>query len=120
MQFGILSRPELPRACHSLPSGRRHDPRLVVLLSGIVVIVFVMPIDDDAAVGAAAKQFADRCRSAIYGVGVSGGNRRAGRPGPYLWDEDQVAPGVGTDRMRAGRLRNALDEDAGSIDHAEH
>src|SRR5258705_3452802 len=93
----------------------------MVLVVVVVVVVFIdiMSVDDNAAVDATAKQFAHRRRSACYGVGVSGRNR-AGRPGPYLRNEDQVAPGVSRDRMRAGRLRNGLDEDARAVYHAEH
>ena len=40
--------------------------------------------------------------------------------GADLRDEDEVALGVGRHRVRAGRLRDGLDQNTGPVDHAEH
>jgi len=118
---GLEREPNYRRRIGPARDGGRHHAGLVAL-SSVVVVVFVhtMSVDGDTAVHAAAKQLADRRRSARYGVGVSGRNRGAGRPGPYIRNEDQVALGVGCDRVRAGRLWNGLDEDTGSVNNPEH
>src|SRR5882672_3365908 len=79
----------------------------------------MVDVDTDAAVVAAAYPrthapesiFGGPCRIA---AGADYSDRRR------LRDEDQVALRVGRHRVRAGRLRDGLDQDAGRVDHAEH
>src|SRR5437762_12988751 len=67
--------------------------------------------DADTAVGAAANPLA-HSRGIAAGADYPDGRR--------LRDEDEVALGIGRYRVRAGRLRDGLDQDAGRVDHTEH
>src|SRR6266704_5052442 len=71
-----------------------------------------MHVDSDASVGAAANPRAHGC--SVASVTDDCLRRR-------LRDEDEVALGVGRHRVRAGRLRDGLDQDIGfRVDHAEY
>ena len=77
----------------------------------VPILVDIVDVDTDAPVVAAANPRAHvRCVTAD----TDHRNRRR------LRNEDEVALGVGRHRVRAGRLRDGLDQDAGSVDHAEH
>src|SRR2546422_8404375 len=71
----------------------------------------MMHVNGDAAVGAAADSLA-------HGRGIAAGADYPDRR--RLRDEDEVALGIGRHRVRAGRLRDGLDQDAGPVDYAEH
>src|SRR5438876_5629495 len=96
----------------------RHYLIVVVLPVAVFVFVVVVPVpvdivgvDSDTPVGAAANSLA-------HGRGIA-----AGTDYPYrrrLRDEDEVALGIGRHRVRAGRLRNGFDQDAGCVDYTEH
>jgi len=91
----------------------------------LVVVIDIMPVNDNTAVAAAAKPLANR-RAARAGGGVDvGANVGRGqgtgdRPGEILWNEDQVPLGVGRHRMRAGRLRDGFDQDTRDVDDTQH
>src|ERR1700704_2769041 len=81
-----------------------------VMIVTVVVSVDIVRVDRHTTVGAAADAEAD-------GRGVMTGGSALG----ILRNEDQIALGIRRDRMRAGRLRDGLDQEVGfSIDHAEH
>src|SRR5437667_2984075 len=84
---------------------------LVPVIIVVAVTVDMMHINGDAAVGAAADSLA-------HGRGIAAGADYPDRR--RLRDEDEVALGIGRHRVRAGRLRDGLDQDAGPVDHAEH
>src|SRR5215470_20041349 len=84
---------------------------VVVLVIVVFVLVDLVTIDADASALAAADPCADR-------GGVTAGPDDSNRSN--LRNEDQVALGIGRHRMRSGRLRNGLDQDARPVDHAEH
>ena len=88
-------------------SKRTLSPILVIVL----VLVDIMDVDTDTPVGAAANPLA-HVRSVTARTDHC--NRRR------LRNEDEVALGVRRHRVRAGRLRDGLDQDAGPVDHAEH
>src|SRR5439155_25825231 len=84
---------------------------LVPVIVVVAVTVDMMHINGDAAVGAAADSLA---HSRGIAAGTDDPDRRR------LRDEDEVAPGIRRHRVRAGRLRDGFDQDAGRVDHAEH
>src|SRR5882724_8635286 len=90
--------------------------RSVVVIVVVAVVVVPVPVDlmgvhGDAAVVAAADPRTHRRRIA---TGTDHGDRRR------LRHEDEVAVGIRRHRVRAGRLRDGFDQDAGRVDHPEH
>ena len=107
-----------PGAHRWLMELRVNDYSVVVIVPFAIVPVVVVPIvvdmvdiHADTSVGAAANLLAHGRRIAA-GADYPDGRR--------LRDEDEVALGVGRHRVRTGRLRDGLDQDAGRVDHTEH
>src|SRR5882672_9944385 len=84
---------------------------IIVVIVMLVVLVHIVLVDRDASAGAAADAGTNR-----RGVSTIAGHDT----GPGLRNEDQVPLRVRRDRMRARRLRDGLDQDAGAVDHAEN
>src|ERR1700751_215959 len=91
----------------------------VVGIFVVFVILDIVLVDDDAAIGATAGELADGC-AAGTGCRVRVTRRdRTRRRCPDGRNEDEVALRIRRHRMGARGGRDRLDEDAGSIDHAE-
>src|SRR5882672_489725 len=111
-----LRRPLLTSSTTRYESGQAVSGSVVVVVAVAIVVVVpivgdMVDVDTDTAVGAAANLLAHGRRIA---AGADYPDRRR------LRDEDEIALGVGRRRVRAGRLRDGFDQDAGRIDHTEH
>src|SRR6266705_5075434 len=98
------------------------DYSVVVIVPVAIVPVVVDVVDEYTDTSSAGRIVRGAANSSAYGRGVAvaagaGGECRSRR---ILRYEDEVALGIGRHRVRAGRLRDGLDQDAGPVDHAEH
>jgi hypothetical protein len=92
----------------------------VVLIGTLFFIIGAMDVDSDTPVGRSASELTHRRTArASSKVLVTQRNRR-GRRGIRFRHEDQVALGISRHGVRTRRLGNFLDQDARSIDDAEH
>src|ERR1700755_1068725 len=85
---------------------------IMIMIIVVVAALDVVMVDRDTSVRGAADALA-------HGGGIAADTDDRNRSN--LGNEDQVALGVGRDRMRAGRLRDLLDQRVClGVDHAEH